>query len=38
VKKLRLGASYRLANFDGWVVQPWFRPHAKLNDLIYLKT
>jgi hypothetical protein len=33
-----LGASYNLKNFDGWVVQPWYRPGHKLNRLILLTT
>lgn len=33
-----LGASYDLRKFDGWVVQPWFRPGHKLNRLILLTT
>jgi hypothetical protein len=35
---VRLGASYRLKNFDGWVVQPWMFGHKKLNERIYLRT
>jgi hypothetical protein len=33
-----LGASYRLKNFDGWVVQPWMSPHDVRNDQIVLTT
>jgi hypothetical protein len=35
---VRLGASYKLKNFDGWVVQPWMFGHEKLNEQIYLRT
>jgi hypothetical protein len=35
---VRLGASYRLRNFDGWVVQPWIRGRDKLNERIFLRT
>jgi hypothetical protein len=35
---VRLGASYKLKNFDGWVVQPWRFGHKKFNEQIYLKT
>ena len=35
---VRLGASYRLKNFDGWVVQPWIRGRDKFNERIYLRT
>jgi hypothetical protein len=33
-----LGASYNLKTFDGWVVQPWYRPGHRLNRLILLTT
>lgn len=35
---VELGASYDLTKFDGWVVQPWYRPGHKLNRLIVLTT
>lgn len=35
---VRLGASYRLDNFDGWVVQPWFSPNNVRNEQIVLRT
>jgi hypothetical protein len=35
---VRLGASYKLKNFDGWVVQPWMFGHKQLNERIYLRT
>jgi hypothetical protein len=35
---VRLGASYKLKNFDGWVVQPWIRGRDKFNEQIYLRT
>lgn len=35
---VKLGASYNLKAFDGWVVQPWYRPGHKLNRLIVLTT
>jgi hypothetical protein len=35
---VKLGASYNLQAFDGWVVQPWYRPGHKLNRRILLTT
>lgn len=35
---IELGASYDLSKFDGWVVQPWYRPGHKLNRQILLTT
>ena len=35
---VRLGASYDLRNFDGWVVRPWVRGREKLNKTVVLTT
>jgi hypothetical protein len=34
----RLGASYDLSNFDGWVVRPYIHDRPKFNRLVFLKT
>jgi len=36
--KVRLGASYRLRDFDGWVVRPYVHGRDKLNKTILLRT
>lgn len=35
---VRLGASYNLRNFDGWVVRPWVRGQDELNETVVLTT
>lgn len=35
---VRLGASYDLSNFDGWVVRPYVHDRDALNELIFLTT
>jgi hypothetical protein len=35
---VRLGASYRLSEFDGWVVRPYVHGRDKLNETIVLRT
>jgi hypothetical protein len=35
---VRLGASYRLSEFDGWVVRPYVHNRAQLNRQIVLTT
>jgi hypothetical protein len=35
---IRLGASYDLRNFDGWVVRPYVHDRDRFNELIFLKT
>jgi len=35
---VRLGASYNLRNFDGWVVRPWVRGRDELNKTVVLTT
>ena len=35
---VRLGASYDLSNFDGWVVRPYVHDRDAFNELIVLKT
>jgi hypothetical protein len=35
---VRLGASYNLRNFDGWVVRPYVHNRDKFNELIFLRT
>jgi hypothetical protein len=35
---VRLGASYNLRNFDGWVVRPYVHDRDAFNELIFLKT
>jgi len=35
---VRLGASYNLRNFDGWVVRPYVHGRDKLNKTILLRT
>ena len=34
---VRLGASYDLSNFDGWVVRPYIHDRDKFNQLIFLR-
>ena len=36
--KVRLGASYSLKNFDGWVVRPYIHDREKLNETVVLRT
>jgi hypothetical protein len=36
--KVRLGASYRLSDFDGWVVRPYVHGREKLNETVVLRT
>jgi hypothetical protein len=35
---VRLGASYRLRDFDGWVVRPYVHGRDKLNETVVLRT
>jgi anti-sigma-K factor RskA len=35
---VRLGASYKLSEFDGWVVRPYVHGRDKLNQTIVLRT
>jgi hypothetical protein len=35
---VRLGASYDLRNFDGWVVRPWIRGRDEFNKTVVLTT
>jgi hypothetical protein len=35
---VRLGASYRLSDFDGWVVRPYVHGRHKLNQTVVLRT
>jgi hypothetical protein len=35
---VRLGASYNLRNFDGWVIRPYVHERDKFNELLFLKT
>jgi hypothetical protein len=35
---VRLGASYNLRNFDGWVVRPYVHKRDRFNELVFLKT
>lgn len=35
---VRLGASYDLGNFDGWVVRPYVHDRDAFNELIFLTT
>lgn len=35
---VRLGASYNLRNFDGWVVRPYVHDRDRFNQLVFLKT
>jgi hypothetical protein len=35
---VRLGASYNLRNFDGWVVRPYVHDRDAFNRLIFLRT
>jgi len=35
---VRLGASYRLENFDGWVVRPYVHGREQLNNSVVLQT
>jgi hypothetical protein len=35
---VRLGASYNLRNFDGWVVRPYVHDRNAFNQLIFLRT
>lgn len=35
---VRLGASYNLRNFDGWVIRPYIHERDKFNELVFLKT
>jgi hypothetical protein len=36
--RVRLGASYRLSEFDGWVVRPYVHGRKKLNETTVLRT
>jgi hypothetical protein len=36
--KVRLGASYDLSNFDGWVVRPYVHGRERLNETVVLTT
>ena len=36
--KVRLGASYDLSNFDGWVVRPYVHGRDRLNETVVLTT
>jgi hypothetical protein len=36
--KVRLGASYDLRNFDGWVVRPYVHGRDRLNETVVLTT
>ena len=35
---VRLGASYNLRNFDGWVIRPYVHKRDRFNELVFLKT
>jgi hypothetical protein len=35
---VRLGASYDLRNFDGWVIRPYVHDRDAFNELIFLRT
>jgi hypothetical protein len=35
---VRLGASYNLRNFDGWVIRPYVHDRDAFNELIFLRT
>lgn len=35
---VRLGASYDLSNFDGWVIRPYVHKRDRFNELVFLKT
>jgi hypothetical protein len=35
---VRLGASYKLSEFDGWIVRPYVHGRNKLNETIVLRT
>lgn len=35
---VRLGASYDLRNFDGWVIRPYVHDRDAFNELVFLKT
>jgi hypothetical protein len=35
---VQLGASYRLSDFDGWVVRPYVHKRDKLNQTVVLRT
>ena len=35
---VRLGASYNLGNFDGWVIRPYVHDRDKFNELVFLRT
>ena len=35
---VRLGASYDLSNFDGWVVRPYVHDRDAFNELVFLRT
>jgi hypothetical protein len=35
---VRLGASYNLRNFDGWVIRPYVHKRDAFNELVFLKT
>jgi hypothetical protein len=36
--EVRLGASYRLSDFDGWVVRPYVHGRDRLNQTVVLRT
>jgi hypothetical protein len=36
--RVRLGASYKLSEFDGWIVRPYVHGRDKLNETIVLRT
>lgn len=36
--RVRLGASYRLSDFDGWVVRPYIHDRDAFNKRIFLRT
>ena len=35
---VQLGASYRLSDFDGWVVRPYVHGRERLNQTVVLRT
>ena len=35
---VRLGASYDLSNFDGWVIRPYVHKRDRFNKLVFLET
>jgi hypothetical protein len=35
---VRLGASYDLRNFDGWVIRPYVHKRDRFNELVFLRT